>query len=414
MATKNTKEQNDKKIKEAEEAVDRFCCSYSDLVNAFEDTHDVQFEKIAPQLVDSLLSTGASKREYEGILLKALCNSIRDESPISSEVSKMRSVVDENGMGGGRTALQQYFTTIGKLYDKNNNNYDIEYCDENREKLIEMNLKSVISIAKRYIGNGLSLEELISAGNEGLCIAFDKYDPSRQKLRDEVLKSVEEMEEGKEYSYEDVEKVLDSMFQYGSLSNAFNTKFKRNRLYKKQEVMQWVNKNVRPAKFNSIAVMWINAYIIIELDKYSRIIRKPKKEIKNESAGLSPKDVYYDISSPIGDDGRSFENSLPDDTSSIDDLEIEEAHKSFRNVLQLLLEGVSIRNRRIIMQRYGIGLPRPMSPKEISQRENISIARISQIIKKTMDAMQHNYKKHQDVIDPDVLYDMLERCGKCM
>ena len=206
MATKNTKERNDKKIKEAEEAVDKFCCSYSDLVNAFEDTHDVQFEKIAPQLVDSLLSTGASKREYEGILLKALCNSIRDESPISNEVSKMRSIVDENGIGG-RTALQQYFTTIGKLYDKNNNNYDIEYCDENREKLIEMNLKSVISIAKRYIGNGLSLEELISAGNEGLCIAFDKYDPSRQKLRDEVLKSVEEMEEGKEYSFEEVAKL---------------------------------------------------------------------------------------------------------------------------------------------------------------------------------------------------------------
>ena len=47
-------------------------------------------------------------------------------------------------------STQQYFKEINDIYVKNNHNYDIEYCPENRDKLIEMNLKSVISIAKKY------------------------------------------------------------------------------------------------------------------------------------------------------------------------------------------------------------------------------------------------------------------------
>ena len=62
-------------------------------------------------------------------------------------------------------STQQYFKEINDIYNKHNNDYDIEYCPENREKLIEMNLKAVISIAKKYQGLGLTLQELISAGN---------------------------------------------------------------------------------------------------------------------------------------------------------------------------------------------------------------------------------------------------------
>ena len=71
-------------------------------------------------------------------------------------------------------STQRYFREVNDIYDRNNNNFDIEYCEENRDKLIEMNLKSVIAIAKKYQGLGLTLEELISAGNLGLCIAYIK------------------------------------------------------------------------------------------------------------------------------------------------------------------------------------------------------------------------------------------------
>lgn len=52
---------------------------------------------------------------------------------------------------------------------------DFRACD----KLIEANLRFVISIAKQYIGRGLDLEDLVSEGNLGLIKAAHKFDPSR-------------------------------------------------------------------------------------------------------------------------------------------------------------------------------------------------------------------------------------------
>lgn len=46
-----------------------------------------------------------------------------------------------------------------------------------REAFIHANLRLVASVAKRYVGQGLGLMDLIMAGNEGLLIAVGKYDP---------------------------------------------------------------------------------------------------------------------------------------------------------------------------------------------------------------------------------------------
>jgi RNA polymerase primary sigma factor len=50
---------------------------------------------------------------------------------------------------------------------------------EAREKLITANLRFVVSIAKRYQGKGLHLNDLISEGNLGLLAATDRYDPEK-------------------------------------------------------------------------------------------------------------------------------------------------------------------------------------------------------------------------------------------
>src|SRR3954468_5720173 len=48
-----------------------------------------------------------------------------------------------------------------------------------RKKLIERNLRLVISVAKRYRGMGLPFEDLIQEGNLGLVRAVEKFDPER-------------------------------------------------------------------------------------------------------------------------------------------------------------------------------------------------------------------------------------------
>jgi RNA polymerase primary sigma factor len=56
----------------------------------------------------------------------------------------------------------------------------VERGDRNaRNHLIEANLRLVVSIAKRYVGQGLSLEDLIGEGNIGLIRAVMKFDPSK-------------------------------------------------------------------------------------------------------------------------------------------------------------------------------------------------------------------------------------------
>ena len=118
------------------------------------------------------------------------------------------------------SSLQQYFEEVRFVYDKNGNDTNIEYSPENREKLIEMNLKCVIKIAKSFLGMGLTLEELISAGNEGLCKAFKKYKPEKNMNRDILLTDIENM--GDDISIEWVEDKVGELCRYGKLKTKFD------------------------------------------------------------------------------------------------------------------------------------------------------------------------------------------------
>ena len=178
----------------------------------------------------------------------ALTNAVKYEQSIIDAINTLSS---EASADSPSNSIQQYFKEVGNIYEKNNNDYNIEFCPENRDKLIEMNLKAVISIAKRYQGLGLSLQELISAGNYGLVVAFDKFDPNRSKLKDNVLSSVETLPD--EFTFEELSTAVNQYFTYGDIKKKFADKFESGDVYKKKDVIKWVNKNIYNAKFNSIA-----------------------------------------------------------------------------------------------------------------------------------------------------------------
>ncbi len=52
----------------------------------------------------------------------------------------------------------------------------IENGKEGQRRLIEANLRLVVSVAKKYVGRGMSLQDLIQEGNTGLIAAVEKFD----------------------------------------------------------------------------------------------------------------------------------------------------------------------------------------------------------------------------------------------
>ena len=335
----------------------------------------------------------------------ALANSVKYEQNI---VDTIISMTTEAAYDNPSNSIQQYFKEVGDIYARHNNDYNIEFCPENRDKLIEMNLKAVISIAKRYQGLGLSLQELISAGNYGLVIAFDKFDPNRSKLKDNVMSCIEPLAD--EFTFEDLNNAVKQYFTYGDVKKKFLDRFVPGNSYTKKEVVKWVNKNVFNAKFNSIATMWIRAYILIEIDNYSRLVKKPKADIYKDKLehGAFKKEITIDIDSPASAESNNTLADvlmIEDDTKS--DLDVSEAYTIFKQGLNKLLEGVKPRDRSIFLKKFGIGLPRPMLPKEIADQEGLSKARVSQIFQSVIEQMQINSVKYD--IDSDLLFDAIRK-----
>lgn len=344
--------------------------------------------------------------DFNTTIKTALKSSIKNNIPItdSLEAIMMTSSMDQTSTN----STQQYFKEINDIYTKNKNNYDIEYSEDNREKLIEMNLKSVISVAKKYQGLGLSLNELISAGNLGLVVAYDKFDPSRSKLKDNILDSLKDLED--EFTYNELADAVKEYLTYGDIKKKFLERFKKTAKYTKKEVIKWVNSNIFNAKFNSIATMWIRAYILIEIDNNSRVVKKPKSEIykDREKYGAYKREVTIDIDAPVSDDSdTAFSEVFQVEDDSKTNLEVSEAYVVFKNGLNQLLDGVKTRDRSIFLKKFGIGLPRPMLPKEIAEQEGLSIARISQIFQTVIEQMQKNQVKYD--INQDVLFEAVRK-----
>lgn len=377
-----------------------------------------------PDIVDEYNSSNTVPLNNTCYSLHKIYETIKDKYPKLSVNAMMKAIVPmaitqkctvikvaedvfDSGVlveSKGKTAMQMYFDDVKRVYDKHGGDYNIEYCPENREKLIEMNLKSVVHIAKSFRGLGLPMEDLICAGNLGLCVSFDKFDPNKKKTRDEILKVLDE-EAGETMTYEEVKELLSPALAYGKTKKKFADAFEHGKTYKRNKVKSWLKSNMSGARFNSVAVMWIIAYILIELDNNSRLIKKTKTDIKAEKE--NGRDVYLDLDETIGDSGNTKlvdMLNMPDDTITPQDNK--EAMGVLRDGMALLLDGVKSRNRRILLQKFGIGYPRPMTPKEIAQQEGLSIARVSQIIQATLNKMKENQAKFN--VDGSVLFQAVD------
>lgn len=386
-----------------------------DLAKEYEQTVGEDLWSLPIQKIEEIAGAIASKMKigFSSVLNNCVNISIQTQTPLLKVLSDL--LKSDAEMFGSDSSLQKYFKEINQIYTQNNNDYDIPFTPENRDKIISMNLKSVIAIAKCYQGLGVEFQDLISAGNEGLCRAFNKFDPKRSCLKDDVKNAINQIEKDV-VEYNELLNIINDYLTYGdSIRKAFDNKFKEGNVYTKIEILKWVDKNITNAKFNSVACKWIKAYIIQEINNNSRIVKKPKTEIDKdkELSGAYQKEVIINIDAPITSD----ENSKTigdmiiggDDTIAKDSLENEENYKAFKRALNILLTGVKSRDRRIILKKFGIGVIRPLQPNEIAIQEDLSVARISQIINATIEIMIENSKKYKNQLDIETIFDALSK-----
>ena len=369
---------------------------YEGLIDVYDMQSPISFYENEEQIINIL----SSLKNRDTVLLNSLNYAIQNNCNI---VESLQICKDEDMP---ENAIQRYFKDINDIYEKNGNDYDIEFTEENKDKLIEMNLKTVISIAKKYQGLGLSLDDLIGAGNVGLCIASQRYNNISNKLKNSLLKKVDNFSES--ITNKILTNELLPLVTYGTARKKLIDYINSKEKFEKKNVIAWINKNITNAKFNSVAAMWIRAYIIIEINNNSRLVRKPKVEIDrdkdNDERYAREKLVYIDAPITDKDDTPISEVFLAEDKTP-NSFDKNDTRDQFKENLRKLLTGISVRNARIILKKFGIGIPRPMLPKEIANEEGLSIARISQILQQTIDAMKENAKKYN--INEDQMFEAL-------
>jgi len=107
---------------------------------------------------------------------------LSEDEKATSELSKELEVLATLGDKSLTDPVRMYLREIGRIRllvatEEIDLAQRIEKADKRaRKKLIESNLRLVVSIAKKYIGRGMSFLDLIQEGNQGLMRAVEKYD----------------------------------------------------------------------------------------------------------------------------------------------------------------------------------------------------------------------------------------------
>ena len=261
-------------------------------------------------------------------------------------------------------ALEKYLSEIGKE-ELLSADEEVELAQRIRkgdkkalEKLTKSNLRFVVSVAKQYQNQGLSLPDLINEGNVGLIKAAEKYDETRGFkfisyavwwIRQSILQAIAEQSRI----------VRLPLNQLGSMNkiNRMLTKFEQEN-------------ERRPS-----------------VDEISEVIDIPEDKV-DEAINVSGRQVSVDAPFVDGEDNSLLDVLVNNDAPIADkQLVIESLQAEIMDALKML----TIRERNIITAFYGIGQPE-MTLEEIGVKFGLTRERVRQIKEKAIRRLRGNTK----------------------
>lgn len=232
--------------------------------------------------------------------------------------------------------------------------YRIQKGDEEAyRRLVEANLRFVVSVAKQYQNSGLDLSDLINEGNLGLMKAARRFDPTRGFkfisyavwwIRQQIMQAISE--QGR--------MVRLPLNQVGIL----------NRISKAKSL--FLQENEREPSDSELA-----EFLELTPDKIG------------EAVSHSAKHMSFDV--PFGDDGDgTLLDVVPDESSEQADSGLQQ--ESLRTDMQAVMMVLSPREREIVSLAFGIGC-QEMTLEEIGERFDLTRERVRQVKEKAIRKM---------------------------
>lgn len=277
--------------------------------------------------------------------------------------------------------IDRYFNEVKKQYIEHPQNEcdSLEFSKENRDVFLKNNLKLVVNCAKRYLNLGLPLDDLIQAGNEGLIAAFERFDPSKANLRNDIKKKIkEECEEGESIAHEKAENIIKEAFTYDKLLDETLKKLPQDGFDSPQEFCNWVDKNVKTAVFASVAFQWIRASILSEVTKRGTVISIPNKNALSSVVRLDSVNPYTDDCYTDNELSKASNDEFIVEDNKIYD---EEKREMLSEAVDQILSVLTPSGRRMMKKRYGIGLPYSMTVTELAENEGVSLSTVKSTLK---------------------------------